>query len=131
MADSNRQNYLFKFGEIKCSDIGTPQKGVVPVHPAALLEYKAPHKSYKNQVQGEGYADSVVEATVAVGDEMARMQESSTRGPDLLPLSEGEKTDINIVKDFPWTKTSKTSIIRKHTPTITLEETISIKSCFF
>lgn len=120
--DSNKQNFLFKFGEIKCSDTGTPQKGVEKV------ENPTPEKPLILPTDG---VPDMTKAVHQIGETMKTMQESTTRGPDCLPLSEGHMTDINIVQDFPWTKTSIRSPILQHTPTITLEELTVSSPAFF
>jgi len=123
--DSNKQNFLFKFGEIKCSDTGTPQKGVEKVeNPETSKPLVLPESMGAGQ-------PNVTAAVDSIGETMKTMQESAHRGPDCLPLSEGHRTDINIVQDFPWTKTSIRSPILQHTPTITLEELTVSSPAFF
>ena len=68
-------------------------------------------------------------ATEAISKIVASQQYSETMAN--IPVPTGKTADINIVKDFRWTKSTLNDLLGQNTPTITLREMQVVSPAFF
>ena len=76
----------------------------------------------------EGASNTLEEVVV---DGIREQSISDTIADVPIPPHNGRSSDINIVKDFRWTKTAKDGISRQITPVVTLREYLVTVPAFF